>query len=175
MSLIDRIEVAFNSELTKRLLIRYFSDRGFADNFDKRVYPPLLQDLVEMVPELAGKIELVPSVVEIDPTTGFARLAWNLFVLGNQRMFLGETEHAELPELARQLEQQGDKTITTGDADASRKTRSARDIVSWVVRMLGRSEAGLIRTSPDTVPAQTGPSGLMGGTQAGQFFRKPSN
>ena len=171
MDITDRLEYAFNAELIKRLLIRYFSEKGFQENFDLKVYPPSIQDLCESVPELSGKVELEPHAKEIDPTTGFAKIGWNLFVLGNQRMYLGETEHNELQDLARQLES---KTFVVNEnEDATTKTcrhaRTARDIVGWIVRVLGNSEAGLVRSNA----ASEIKPGPLGNSNAGQFYQRP--
>ena len=167
MDLTDKLEYVFNSELTRRLLIKYFSERGFTENFDKKVYPPLLQDIAESIPELGGKLELEPFSVEMDPTTGFARMGWNLFILGNQRMYLGETEHAELAQLAEQLD--ADVPIVTEGEQPFRQARTARDIVNWITRVLGTRDAGLIRST--ITPEQQMSS--MGSTSSSSFFERP--
>jgi len=167
MDLTDNLEYVFNAELTRRLLIRYFTERGFKENFDKKVYPPLLQDIAESIPELGGKLELEPFSVEMDPTSGFARMGWNLFVLGNQRMYLGETEHAELAELAKQLD--SDVPIVTEGEQPFRQARTARDIVNWITRVLGTRDAGLIRyEQTDQQEMQS-----MGATSSSSMFERP--
>jgi len=168
MSLSDNLEYIFNSELAKRLLIRYFSTKGFHENFDKKVYPPQIQDLVESVPELNGKLEIIPHAIEVDPTNGFARIGWNLFILGNQRMYLGETEHSQLQELAQQLES-GMVVVEGEEEQAMRQGRSARDIIGWIVRVLGKNEAGIIRMIPQA--DQMGFQHL--GPQGTDFYERP--
>lgn len=169
MDLVDKLEKTFNTELTQRLLIRYFHERGYSRNFDRKVYPPMLQNLTEDIPELNGKIELIPHAIEIDPTNGFARIGWNLFILGNQRMYLGETEHTQLQELARQM---ADGYVMTEQESpiVSRNERTARDIVSYITRVLGSSDGGTIR-KVDQVPQQR--SNLAAGTGSSGYFRKP--
>ena len=167
MDLTDKLEYVFNTELTRRLLVKYFSERGFAENFDKKVYPPLLQDIAESIPELGGKLQLEPFSVEMDPTNGFARMGWNLFVLGNQRMYLGETEHAELAELAQQLD--ADVPIVTEGEQPFRQARTARDIVNWIARVLGTRDAGLIRYEQS--PSEE--MGSMGATSSSSMFERP--
>jgi len=168
MGLDEDLEFSFNAELTKRLLIRYFCDKGFKENFDERVYPPTIQDITESIPELSGKVELEPYAVEVDPQNGFARLGWNLFILGNQRMYLGETEHTELQELARQLEEKC-YVFSESESNTARRTRTARDIITWMVRTLGRSEAGLLRS----VPQNTWERPMIGKHPTGEFFERP--
>lgn len=166
MGIVDNLELIFNAELARRLLIKYFHEHGFEENYDRKVFPPLLQGISNLIPEFNGKIELVPSVAEIDPTNGFARLRWNLFVLGNQRMFLGETEHTQLHDLAKQLD--SPSGIVAEDNQVFRRGRSARDIVNWVVKVLGRCEGGILRSAEQITKS---PQGL--GAQSGTFFERP--
>ena len=169
MALEDKLESVFNKELISRLLVKYFHDKGFTENFDNRVYPPIMQDLPELIPELSGKVELEAFAEEIDPTSGFAKLGWNLFALGNQRMYLGQTEHSDLQELAQQLESSTPIMSEDGGQEGSRRTRSARDIVTWLSGVLSRSESGIIRT----VGERTTQPSAMGSAQATNFFEKP--
>lgn len=167
MSLIDNLEYAFNAELVRRLLVRYFCDKGYGGNFDRRIYPPMLQDLTDCVPELGGKLEIVPHAIDVDPQTGFARLGWNLFVLGSQRMYLGETEHDNLQELARGI----DTGIITATDGISRNQRTAREVIGYIVRVLSKSKAGIIRTSADSQPLpQIKP---MGNTASNNLYERP--
>jgi len=113
---------------------------------------------------------LIPHAIEVDPTNGFARLGWNLFVLGNQRMYLGETEHTELQELARQLD--SNTPIITEDGDQIfRQARTARDIINWVSRVLGKSNAGLLRVTEQVREHEK--MQPLGNTQATNFFERP--
>lgn len=169
MGLVDDIEYALSSELTRRMLVKYFAEKGYEENFDLRVYPPALQDIQESIPELSGKIELVPHAIEIDPTTGFARLGWNLFVLGNQRMYLGETEHTDLKDLAKQMD---GKYVVTENQGPARQMRTARDIVNWATRVLGNTKAGIIRLI-DQEPHQASDKPIIAGTQSGGFYERP--
>jgi hypothetical protein len=163
----DRLELALNGELARRLLIKYFAERGFKENFDRAVYPPILQDLVEAIPQLEGKVEVEPHAVEVDPKGGHARLGWNLFVLGNQRMFLGETDHTDLSELARAIDS-GQPIVE--QTEAARQTRSAREIITWVTRTLARSMAGIIRDVGTEMPIARPP---MAGSNSQSMFERP--
>lgn len=165
----DRLELALNEELVRRLLIKFFAERGFKENFDRSVYPPVLQDLTEAVSQLSGKIELEPYALEIDPQTGYARIGWNLFLLGNQRMYLGETDHSDLSELAKQIDE-GQFVIQESD-QVARQTRTAREIVTWISRALGRSMSGIIRTTDDTATSE--PNAMLAGQNSQSMWERP--
>ena len=169
MGIHENLEAVFNAELVKRLLIKYFSDKGFTENFDRKVYPPLLQDICECIPELTEKVEVVPHVIEISPNE-FARLGWNLFVLGNQRMYLGESEHTNLSDLGRQIESKAIVIPITEDQMTVRRARTARDIVSWIAKTLGKSEGGLIRMT-SSQPSQMYQNAVM--PQSNALFERP--
>lgn len=138
---VNNIRRTLNIELVRRLLIRYFYDKGFNESFDMRVYPPALMDIVDRVPELDNKVEICPFAVEMDPMSGFARLGWNLFALGNQRFFLGYSEHASLAELAHSKGQ--GPTLVENRVSMSEAT--PRQVIAFVTRTLGNSEQGMIR------------------------------
>jgi hypothetical protein len=95
----DRIHAALNKELMKRLLVKYFTQKGFSENFDKRINPQLLQDMVLQIPQFAGRVEVTPYVEEINPNNGVVTLGWNLFILGTSRMYLGESTVTSLSEV----------------------------------------------------------------------------
>jgi len=65
---------------------------------DSLVYPPLIQD-VQTIPEISNRVELIPYMEELDPTSGFIKVGWNLFVLGTNRKFMGYTVHESLEDL----------------------------------------------------------------------------
>ena len=140
----ERIHAALSEELVRRLLIKYFKTKGFEESFDKKIYPPALQDFVAQVPQLFGKLEVVPSVEDIDPNTGVVRLNWNLFVLGNHRMWLGQSAHTSLAEV---------RTAVGGPlASTTRMTHATpKRIVEFIVKVLGKSKSGDISTTPRTI------------------------
>lgn len=168
MSTIDKIEKTFNSALTKRLLVQYFVERGFGENFDKRTNPIMLQDLAHRIPQLHGLVEVEAHAKDIDPTTGWCRLAWNLFVLGNQRMYLGETEHDDIKTLHKYIEEGSPILVDDIHGIKSRQERSARDIVHFIARTLGKSDAGRIRNQGPITPALT-----FSGGQGSDMWEKP--
>ncbi len=170
MSTIDKIEKAFNSALTKRLLVQYFVERGFAENFDQRANPIMLQDLVQRIPQLHGLVEIEAHAKDIDPTTGWCRLEWNLFVLGNQRMCLGETEHDDIKALHKYIEEGSPILVDDIHGIKSRQERTARDVVQFIARTLGKSDAGQIRSQGVVTPGLT-----FAGGQGSDMWERPKS
>lgn len=158
---IESIKRQLNTEIVRRLLIKYFMHKGFNESFDLKVYPPALQDLMEGVPELSGKVEVVPSAEEIDPLTGYAKLRWDLFVLGNKRMLLGYTEHSNLSEVAHAA---GSGPVINEKRVSSKET-TPRKIIAFVCRILANSDNGQIRY------AEVKPSLLRVPNPGAVFFR----
>ena len=138
------VKKAANVEAVRRMLIKYFVDRNFSESFDKAVNPAMIQDMPYVNIGLDTRLEIEPHAIEIDPTTSRATLGWNLFVLGNQRMFLGETFHGNLMDLARQIKQnqiQPDSILTT------RRCTTPRRIITFIERVLANSEGGYVDLS----------------------------
>lgn len=162
----NKLELLFNKELIRRLLIKYFNEKGVKDNFDIKIYPLIIQDLTESVPELFGKVEIIPHAINLDPQTGSAKIGWNLFVLGNQRMYLGETEHSNMANLASQI---SSGSINDDEEEwIHRNGRSPRDIIKFISRILGNSTNGIISHS------DVAPSMLKQGSSTGsEMFERP--
>lgn len=160
----DRLRQALNRELIKRLLTRYFSQKGFEENFDRRVHPPLLQDLPFQIPQLYGKIEIQPYVEDIDPNTGIVRLGWNLFVLGTQRISLGYSTHTNLNEV---------RTAIAGPLAALDRGSHAtpRRIINFITEVLSRSKHGDITCVPKTVTSRVSNVLPLGTGEMSGFFR----
>lgn len=135
--LIERLRVVLNRELIKRSLIRYFAEKAF-ENFDRSVYAPMLQDLPVRVPELADKLEIVPYVRETSPTTGQVTMGWNLFVLGTNRMSLGESSHMNMNEFQNAIN--GPMVSSTSSGQ-----KTPAEIIDFVISTLGTSKHGMIR------------------------------
>jgi len=87
-----------NLEYVRRLLIKYFSDKGYK-NFKLSPYPPSLTDLTESIPQLRPIIEIKNFVEDIDMVNSNIKMGWNLFILGNKRVFLGYTTHKNLSDV----------------------------------------------------------------------------
>lgn len=146
----NKINQVLNATLLRRLLVRYFVDKGYGESFEVSVYPPAIQDLSDSIPEIGRSIEVVPHAVHIDPQTGSGRVGWNLFVNGNQRLFLGVTEHGDMNDVAKMLQSDGLVPAMTDDASASDTTTPKR-IVNFIVRILSKSKYGIDRQPPKNV------------------------
>lgn len=173
----DRIKHVANTEVVRRLLIKYFVDKGFSESFDRQMYPSLVQDLPQIIPVLSNKIEVVPHATEVDTSMGRAVLGWNLFVLGNQRMYLGETYHNSLSDLARQI-RNGVIRIPESGFHTARRQTTPRRVISFMTRVLGTHEGGYIDLNPSTRPMRApGEQGAAKQTMAGmpqQWFGRSS-
>lgn len=163
-ALTERLRAALNEELIRRLMIRYFNMKGYTEpgSFDKKIYPPTLQDLAVQIPQLIGKVEVDTAVEDIDPRTGITKLCWQLFVLGNQRMFLGFSTHTNLSEV---------RTAIQGPLSAVHRGTFAtpKRIVNFVVKVLGASENGDIASMPKNISIRPGMMPLGTGEMSGYF------
>ncbi|MFA5766394.1 MAG: hypothetical protein WC919_00535 [Candidatus Paceibacterota bacterium] len=166
----DKLRTALNNDVAERLLVRYFASKGFdKTKLDQLLYPPLIQDMQFAVSEMSDKIEVVPYVRNIDPLGDTARLGWNLFVLGNQRCYLGETFHMGLKRLTLQL-QHGQ--ILAEDQSATRQT-TPRRIIKFVTRVFEQHEEGYINLTPRIIPLPYQHPRASGLGMAQQFWSKP--
>lgn len=93
----EAIKQILLKELLRRELGEYFEKKNMS--LEKGVYPPAMQDMPVLVPRLVEHVEIVPFVDDIDPTSGLVRLGWNLYLLGNIRMFLGKSTHKNMNEI----------------------------------------------------------------------------
>ncbi len=172
---IDRIKHVSNTEVVRRLLIKYFMDKGFMESFDRQMYPAMIQDLPQVIPVLSPKIEIVPHANEVDTSQGRAVLGWNLFVLGNQRMYLGETYHNSLHDLARQI-RSGIIRVPEAGFHTARRQTTPRRVISFVTRVLGAHEGGYIDLNPSTrpmrAPGEVGPGKQTMAGMPQQFFSR---
>lgn len=79
-------------ELLRRNLNKYFQEKGY-DNFQVCPYPPTLMDLPDRIPVLAGIVEVSYAIDNINMVNNMVQVLWNVFVLGNKRIFMGKTPH----------------------------------------------------------------------------------
>ncbi len=150
---VDKIKHVTNTEVIRRLLIKYFMDKGFTESFDRQMYPAIIQDLPLTIPVLSNKIEIIPHAKDIDTSLGRAVLGWNLFILGNHRMYLGETHHNSLHDLSRQIRMGAIRVPEgIGTSATARRQTTPRRVVHFITRVLGEHEAGYIDLNPTTVP-----------------------
>lgn len=162
------IQQALTIEYLRRLLVKYFVEKGFKDDFNAPMYPAAARDIAEKIPQLQGLVEVVPHAAKVDPAIGKAVIGWNLFVLGNQRAYLGETIHNDMQALGQFL------TNGVGDLSncPSRKQISPAHLISFIIRVL-RSSDEVQSTVQDvksnlyrSIPIAMGINGT------GQFYNK---
>lgn len=166
-----RIKHGANVEAVRRMLIKYFIERGFTESFDRSVNPVLIQDMPVMTVGLENKIEIEPHAIEIDPRSSRAVLGWNMYVLGNQRIYLGETHHNNLLELARQIKQ----GMVLPEAIAmTQRCTTPRRIITFIERVLGNHGAGYVDLSPRARAPANQPRSLrnFSGAQDSQFYQR---
>lgn len=171
-SFLERLKRVFNNEFLKRSMIKYFTEKGF-DNFNKTIYAPVLQDLPYMVPELLNKVEIVPYVKETNPATGQFLIGWNLFVIGMNRMDLGDSFHNNMNELKQAV-----NGPPNGPANYN-ALKSPKDIIDFIMAILENSRSGLIQPQQDMPNAPSVPVNRpkVGPTGSGGYYEKnrPAN
>jgi hypothetical protein len=148
---LNTIKHAANAEAIRRLLIKYFLEKGFSNFAHERVYPALLNDLPYVIPILGSKVEIIPFAKDIDNVLGKATLGWNLFVLGDFRMSLGNTIHRDLMDLSRQI-RSGTFSVPSNASQQCTNACVPRQIITFIVRILGEHEDGYV----DLVPSARG-------------------
>lgn len=137
LALQQRITSLMHAELAKRLMLDYFEKKGLTERIDSPLSPIAVADMQGSIPELSRKIEVVPYVYKIDPFTGASELGWNLFVLGNNRLYLGRTQHKHINELL---------TIagTATNESAVELASTPRDVITFISNVLSKSEDGKV-------------------------------
>ena len=164
ISLEDRIRRILNETLLRRVLTEYFKKKGIKfENFDRNVYPPMIQDMMDRIPQLMGKIEVEPHVENINPYTGKVDVGWNLFALGTQRMDLGRSTHKSHAELRRSLAGPVTKEAVT-------KKASPNSIIEFIVNVLGDTEDGIIDPKDDQAAMPGGQPGQQGPGSSAKFY-----
>jgi hypothetical protein len=167
----NRLKRALQEELVKRLLVRYFSDKGLLESL---IYPPAIYDMPYRVPELLNSVELVPFVDRMDPVTNVVTVGWNMFVLGTNRMNLGSSTHANLMEFKRSL-----LSSSMGVGMPSDKKKTAANIVEFIMNVVGRNENVMLELPPGArlpafsqlMPPIGSPMPRLGATMAGSFYQ----
>lgn len=130
----DRLAYMLTKEALKQSLEEYFTSK--VESLTEDVYPPMIQDIWQRIPSLSDKIEVVPFVKHVDPSKGIVKLGWNMFVLGVNRMYLGESQHQSMQDLA---------TSISGNISGLpfESTSNPKQIIDFVMTILDRSEDGI--------------------------------
>jgi len=166
--LVDKIKRVFNDEYLRRNLIKYFVDKGF-DNFNKKIYAPVLQDLPYLVPELVNKVEIVPFVKESNPATGQVNMGWNLFVLGTNRVDLGDSLHNNMNEFHQALN-------GPPSSGAYNALKTPKELIDFIMVVLQNSKSGMVQPQPHgttvTMPNKPLNRPRMGPTASSSYYEK---
>lgn len=119
---------ALQKEFVRRNLIKFFIEKGI-DNFLISPYPPMMLDISERIPQLNGALEVKYYLEDINLQSNIIKLGWNLFVLSNNRMFLGYTNHVNISEV-----ENGVNCIKNHDGPITIK-----QLIEYVISVLGKS------------------------------------
>ena len=141
--LANRIKRKLQKELIKRKLTEFFIVKGYENNFNMPLYPPMAYDMPVLVPELYTRIEIVPTVEETDTTLGTVRITWNLFVLGTQRLNLGSTTHAGQSDIVRAIVGEPNMELP------SEFLVTPKRVIDFVLKVLENSKSGFVELPPD--------------------------
>lgn len=162
-ALTRNVYYALNKELLRRMLTKYFFDKGFKESINRRIYPPIIQDIVLKIPQISGKVEVVPYVEDIDPYSNLVTLGWNLFVLGTKRMYLGESTHTSLAEIKNNI-----AGPIWSEGINSIEYVTPKKVISFIVEILGESKVGDLAKAPKQYKERTMPL-LNKGDSSGWF------
>jgi len=117
-------------EFVRRNLICYFEGKGY-DNFLVKPYPPSLMDIVERIEVLSGIVEVKHHLEDINMQNNIIKVGWNLFVLGNQRAFLGYTNHKSVSDI--------ESAVGESKSDPN-GSKTIKELIEWVVEVIGSSK-----------------------------------
>lgn len=140
--LTNRIKRKLQKELIKRKLVEFFMAKGY-ENFDMPLYPPAAYDMPVRVPHLFTRCEIVPTVEETDTTLGTVKLTWNLFVLGTQRLNLGQTTHSGQSDIVRAIVGEPNMELPAECLVTPKK------VIEFVLKVLENSKSGFVELPPN--------------------------
>jgi len=178
-ALVDKLKRKLSTIYGRKRLLEYFKHKGFED-LETYVYPPSLNDLPLLIPEMRNKIEVAPFSEKIDPTTGMVQIGWNLFVLGVNRQFLGFSFHKNAQDLQRSF------GVNSSEMPQEAK-KKVSDIIDFIIETLEKNQDGVLDPSqaqqtPDLFKNVDGysqndmaPQPLPSGTAFGYDKAKPVN
>jgi hypothetical protein len=149
--LLRDIRQAVAREAARRALKVYFEGKGF-ENPDALVMPSQIADISNGVPEFGDRLEVCAYNERYDPFTSVLKAGWNLYVNGSNRMFLGHTVHNRVPDLVS-------GTIPE-HADLAEPEHTVKEICSFIMKVLTRSEDGFDRLPPNTRMSMPNPMGM---------------
>ena len=126
----DDITRVLQKEYLRRSLVKYFEDKGYTKTFEACAFPPILQDLTDQ-PFANRAIEVVYNIEDINLIDDTVKVSWNMFVLGNKRIFLGYTNHKNFTDIQNS---RNAKSEYSGPININK-------IIDIVVDFIGNSES----------------------------------
>ena len=173
----NQIKRNLQKELMRRSLNQFFMEHGY-ENFDLPLYPPICSTIGQKIPHLGGRIEIVPFSEEVDVQTGVHTIGWNLFILGTNRLYLGNTCHTNVSDIERSIR---------GEVDAEKLPMSTmkstpNKLINFILKVLDNCKTGYVNLPAGFIPTtglDTGPLGgsiqqtpRVGPTGSGNFYSK---
>jgi hypothetical protein len=142
--LIDNVRRILSISILRENLKEYFNNKGI--DLNSVVHPPVIKDIGECVGLIANRVEVKPHMEEIDPTTNYVKIGWNLFVLGTQRMALGRTIHESLAHMEAPI---------TNESDVETSTRlvTASEIINFITETLDKHNIDLYVSNEFSKPS----------------------
>lgn len=143
VTLANKIKRQLQRELTRRQLIEYFVGKGYENSFDRPMFPAVCWDMPVKVKNLYNKVEIVPYVDETNLSTGVVRLGWNLYVMGTNRLSLGQTNHTNVADIQRSVlgEQRTDMPVEFAT--------TPHEVIDFILKVLDQNHTGYIEMPPD--------------------------
>lgn len=122
------------------MILQSFRDQDI--NLEDPIDPISVATAIGVIPQLIDKVEISPTVHFFDPRTNKCTIRWNLFVLGTNRMYLGDTSHNNIADAVAAI-----RSGTTVDNDNNIKnmTVSPLKIAKFVSQILLKHEDGYIK------------------------------
>jgi hypothetical protein len=135
---IDQLKRAANIYKVRRYLCDYFVKKVGKENINKIIMPGEIVDITEEIPQLASRVEVVASAVDLKLQEDVISIEWNMFVFGNKRIYLGKTTHIGIADTIRAIKS---RSVKGGIGGVEYGTTPKR-IVQFIIRVLNSSKEG---------------------------------
>lgn len=146
----ERLKRAANANLARRLILQSFQDQ------DNDLYEPVdainVATAISQIPQLIDKVEISPTVHAYDPRTGKCTVRWNLFVLGVNRMYLGDTKHTNISDAVMAIRSGQGLNGEIDTAGIESMYITPIKVANFISRILCKHEEGYIDWDDSTLP-----------------------
>ena len=137
---IDNVRRAANLEKVRRHLIRYFVCKVGKEGMNRIIDPCCILDLTVQISPLSTKIEVMPHAEDMKLLEDQITIGWNLFVLGNQQMYLGRNFHSSIMNTINDLKH-GMPTVNTRSTEFG---ATPKKIIAFILRVLEKHRDGYV-------------------------------